>query len=710
MFSESPFHRHTALAIVLLLAGCSTPGKDVAFKETITVTSGEDDPRQQGSTIGTPLQQERPDDRTKTEYIEGTGQFVKKVKPVPFINKSGNGGLALNFRNTDIRIVIKAILGDTLNLSYTIDPRVTGNVTLETSGPISRDAMRVTLEALLKTKGYALVETSEGALVLPVSDAPQRAGAIRHGLPASVNLPGFGVHVVPLQYTLPSEMQQIIEPFSPQGGVLRVDDQRGLLVLAGTMQEITSMIQAVETFDVNQMVGMSFAIYSLRYGEPEKIVEELQQIFGVNDDTGSIVRYIPVPRINKVIAVAPSKNLLLDVEQWIGRLDIGESSPGRRIYVYHIKNGRASDLAQTLNQILGTQGGNFGRGLNGNRFNNQRNQNGLQTNRAQSRPFQNDPFGGAGNLGNNAFGNQGNLSQSGVRIVPSEESNSLVIMATPSEFGVVETALRQLDLPPRQVLIEVTLAEVLLTDELRFGLQWSFEFGDNSVAFGQSTSPSQQFPGFSWLHTNSSSASAVLNAIESITDVKVISSPKLLVLNNEAATLQVGDEVPVPTASAVSSNDSNAPIVNSIQYRSTGIILNVTPRINEGGLVMLDIDQEMSDVVETASSGIDAPTIQQRRMSSSIAVQNGSTIALGGLIRSTASRVNSGVPILQSIPILGHAFKSTDLVERRTELVVLLTPRIIRDVEETRNVMDYLKREFRSLLGPDMTIDDGPGN
>ena len=232
-------------------------------------------------------------------------------------------------------------------------------------------------------------------------------------------------------------------------------------------------------------------------------------------------------------------------------------------------------------------------------------------------------------------------------------------------------------------------------------VQWNFEFGDNVVNFAQSATPAPQTPGFSYFYTNGTDATAVLNALSSLTDVNVISNPKLLVLNNESATLQIGDEVPVPTSSAVSTNDSNAPIVNSIQFRNTGVILTVTPRINESGLVTLDIDQEVSDVVETSSSGIDAPTIQQRRISSSIAAQDGQTIALGGLIRTSRSKNRSGVPILKDIPILGLAFRDSNNVERRSELIILLTPRVMRNPDEIRDVMRHIKTEFKSLFGPD---------
>lgn len=680
------------LTLAVSVAACSSGSSDrpidVSFKQSIPqpLVVEADSLSDQASNANSDETQ-----RQRSQYFVGTGKFLNTEGQPYKVDQDESGGVSISFRNMDIRVISQAILGDTLGEAYAIDPRVTGNATLETSGSISKEALRISFETLLKTKGFALVNTSTGYTILPQSDAVRSVNDIRIDNPASATLPGFSVHVVTLKHTTPTEMQKLIEPFSVPGGVLRADDNRNMLILAGTSQELAGMFRAIETFDVDRMAGMTFAIFPLKYVEAEQIVDELNEIFaGPTGESLSSVYLVPVPRINRIIGVAPDSGKLLEIENWISRLDIGESAPGRRIYVYNVKNGRASDIATTLNLILDSgfnQGGGAGR--NG----------GFNQNNRQQRQTRNN---GANNFsGQNQRGNgQGNIGQDYIRIVPSEENNSIVIMATPSEFGVIESALKRIDVAPRQVLVEVTLAEVGLTDELRYGLQWHFEFGDNQVTFGQSTQPSAELPGFAWTHTASSDASAVLNALESISDVQVISAPKLLVLNNHSATLQIGDEVPVPTSSAISTNNGNAPIVNTIQYRDTGVILTVTPRINEGGLVMLDVQQEVSTVVETSSSGIDAPTIQQRRMTSTVAVQNGSTIALGGLIRNSVTRTDSGVPILKDIPILGNAFKNNDIVERRSELVILLTPRIIRNADETREAMDYLQREFRSLIGP----------
>ncbi len=641
----------------------------------------------------------------RVEYFDGNGVFANQLMPVDQVREDNTGGLSLTFKNTDLRVILRAVMGDTLGMTYMVDSRVQGSATLETSGPISRNALLQTLETLLRTKGYALVMTSEGYHVLPESEAPRRVGQIGYGLPSSVNLPGFSVQVVPLKHVVASEMRSLLEPFSTPNGVLRTDDERGLIVLGGTSQEVADMLRAIKTFDIDWMTGMSFAIYSLKYAEVDQIHDELASIFAANDTVAAgSVRFIPIPRINKLLAIAPQREILRSVEFWISKLDLGGSSPGRRIYVYQVRNGRAADMAETLNLILNTRFG-VGRSASANNLS--------QTGRQQGRAGSiRNGVGGSGRLGGPQDLDSA-LNEGGIRIVPNEENNSILMLATPSELAVLEAALRQIDITPRQVLVEVTLAEVTLTDELRYGLQWHFEFGQNAVSLGRSasssTDASSDFNGFSWAYSNNSSANAVLNALESMTDVNVISSPKLMVLNNQSATLEVGDEVPVPTQSAVSTTDSNARIVNSIEYRSTGVILTVTPRINDGGLIMLDIEQEVSSVIETSSSGIDAPTIQQRRITSAVAVQNGTTIALGGLIRTTVNRVKSGVPLLKDIPLLGAAFSDNNLTERRSELVVLMTPRIIRDTDEQREVMDYLQHEFRNLIAaPDEVVAEVP--
>ena len=654
----------------------------------------------------------------KMELIKGSGVFHnKRSSRMAPVSRAKEGGINLQFINTDISTLLDAVLVDTLGVAYQLDPNVKGNVSLETSEPVSEQGLLYILEMVLKTKNAALVKTADGYHVLPISEAPRHT-PLKSRLPASKNLPGFTMQIVPLRYTTPSEMRKVLEPFAPRGGILASDDARNILILAGTGQEVASMLEVVDTFDVNWLAGMSFAMFELQYVESEALAKELLQIFGdAESPIAGVVRFIPIPRLNRLLVVSPQVGYLEEVKSWIKRLDLGGSAPGRRIYVYHVQNGRASDLAQSLNAILG--GENSG---GGNPFYS-RSTAESGTNRSSLSPTQGGALNSTGARNNTRTPTNGSrlsgpvnnqrssgvagadrssvtaLGTESIRIVPSEENNSLLILAAPSEYGVIEAALKQMDEAPRQVLIEATLAEVTLTDELRYGVQWFFESGGNQGTLSETTNgaTASAFPGFSYVYSGSSDVRAVLNALESVTDVNVVSSPKLLILNNQPATLQVGDEVPVPRQSAVSTSDSNAPIVNSVDYRDTGVILTVTARINAGGLVYLDVVQEVSDVAETTSSGIDAPTIQQRRIESSVAVQDGETIALGGLIRETDTVTKAGVPVLQHIPVLGNVFRRNSLTNRRTELIILITPRVITDVQETRDVLDYLKKTFRNV-------------
>jgi general secretion pathway protein D len=289
---------------------------------------------------------------------------------------------------------------------------------------------------------------------------------------------------------------------------------------------------------------------------------------------------------------------------------------------------------------------------------------------------------------------------SAVTISSDETNNAILVYATARQYAVVQDALLKLDILPLQVMIEAAITEVTLNDSLKYGVQWYFQKGGQQLALSEGTTarPLQTFPGFSYFFANSTnSINATLDALSDVTTIRVISAPKLMVLNNHTASLQVGDQVPVATQSSVSTDNPGAPIVNSIEYRDTGVILKVTPRVNDSGLVLLDIAQEVSDVASTSTSNIDSPTIQQRKVSSSVAVADGRTIALGGLIRDNLTRTKSGLPLLSRIPVLGILFGSTDNEDKRTELLVLLTPHVVRNPMDAESVTMELQRKLQTL-------------
>jgi general secretion pathway protein D len=293
----------------------------------------------------------------------------------------------------------------------------------------------------------------------------------------------------------------------------------------------------------------------------------------------------------------------------------------------------------------------------------------------------------------------GGAASGGLRIVADARQNALVIYATAGEYQAIESALQKLDIVPLQVMIEATIAEVTLNDTLKYGVEWFFNSGNNTISFSSLTTGAiaSAFPGFSYLFA-SNDVKVVLNALSQVSDVKVISSPQLMVLDNEAARLQVGDQVPIITRTAVSIDNPDAPIANEVQYRDTGVILDIIPHVNASGLVVLDIIQEVSDVAQQQQDAtIASPTIQQRRIASTVAVNGGETIALGGLIRDSTDNSVNGVPLLSDIPILGNLFKTTSDIVKRTELIVLLTPHVIRDRDDARSVTEELRRRLRAL-------------
>lgn len=594
-------------------------------------------------------------------------------------------GFQLEFVDTEIATVAGAILGDGLNVPYVVDPQVKGLMTLQATRPLSREETLAAFETALRIQNAAMIDVNGVYTITPLKDAAKRITTLRL---SSQNTPGFGIYIVPLQYVGVADMEKILQPFAPDGGILRVDAARNLLLLAGTTQEISTLMNVVNTFDVDWLSGMSFAMFPLENVDAKTLVSELGDVFSDSKSPISgVVRLIAMSRLNSVMVVTSQERYLKDVELWIKRFDVANTMPGRRIYVYDVQNGKADDLAKSLSSILSISST-------------------ANTAGSSSAPaISNKSAAGAQPAISTTTTTATSVRDvteadaSSVRIVPNAENNSLLIMASPSEYGTIEATLKRLDTIPIQVMIEASIAEVTLTDDFKFGIQWSYKGDKGPITLSGSSSGTinQQFPGLSFLYTGRVDIPAVLNTIASRTNVRVLSSPKLLVLNNRDAQLQIGDQVPMVTQSSVSTSASAAPIVNSVQLRDTGVIMRVTPRANKSGRIFLEVAQEVSNVVPTNTSGIDSPTIQQRRISTVVSVEDGETIALGGLIKETDTRTRSGVPILSRIPLFGSLFGDTGTGKVRTELIVLLTPRIIRSTEEAEGATRELQKQLKNL-------------
>lgn len=607
-------------------------------------------------------------------------------------------GYSLAFVDADVKRVVDAVMGSMLGANYSVDPDVTGNITLRTVKPVTEASLIPLLEEALASvdaviikrgDGYRIINRAKARSAAPIGTAniasagnqPVREGARRFAPSA----PGFATDVVPMEYGSASQIAELIEGFLGDKIVEPSRDGRNDLLISGNADERDAAKKLVARFDIDTLSQMNFEIYRLDNVDADTLVAELDKIFEPPFDIiGSRIRLVPLPRLRAVLGIAGSRADLTRIEPWIRRLDAGGSGK-RKLYSYAVQNSRAADIAASLQLVLGSGGGG-GIGAR------------------QEAPLIDVSGSGAAQGGDGEERRPStNLATSGVsvgpagglRIVPNAQNNSLLIYANGEEYGFIRDALEKLDQPVAQVLIEATLAEVTLSDDLRFGLDFSvFRSGSNgtntiSSSTNSSGVPASSFPGFS-VSVIGSTASAVLNTLQSKTNVRVLSAPKILTLNNEPATLQVGDQVPIVTQQSQGVVSPGAPLVNNIELRDTGVILQVTPRVNESGTIILDISQEVSDVAETTTSGINSPTIQQRRLASTVATRSGEMIALGGLIRNRQVKTRSGIPLLSQIPLIGGLFGRDVETGARTELIILITPTVIRSPEETKNIVNAL--------------------
>jgi len=626
------------------------------------------------------------------EILRGSQRFVAPPRPHADARRAANGTVSLNFVNVDVRDAAKAVLGDILGLDYVVESAVQGTVTVETAQPVAQAEVLPAFENGLHAAGLGLVERSGGYVIVPLAEARRQPALV------GTQSAGFGTEAVTLRYVGAAQLKKLFDPIVPENAI-QADPSRNVLLLTGSGADRTSLRAMVEQFDVNWLHGMSFALITVQRADSRRLVDELNQIINAEGSpSAGLVRLIAMTRLNGIVAISPQPQYLDDVRYWAEELDREGEGGERRLFVYRVQNGRASNLASVLGNIFGVGASGEAKALAGTAA-------ALSPSRAIGAATA--PNAGAG-LPSPAAAplapgpvQQLRLGEAGqtISVTSDDTNNAIVIYATAREYELVEQALRKLDTLPLQVLIEAVITEVTLNDSLRFGVEWYFKTGTSnfSLTSGKTFLPAQTFPGFSYLLSQGDGIRTVINALDKVTSINVVSSPQLLVLNNQTASLQVGDQVPVATQSSVSTTTSNAPVVNSIEYRDTGVILKVTPRVNDSGLVLLDIAQEVSDVAPTTTSTLDSPTIQQRRVSSSVAVQDGQTVALGGLIRDNLSRGTSGIPLLKDIPYVGTLFGANDNSRVRTELLVLLTPRVVRSAAEAQAVTEELRRKISTI-------------
>ena len=700
---------------------------------------------------GKPATESPPE--AEPRIIRGSGQVIAVPKAISAVS-----GVPVSFRFEEAPVaeVIRTVLGDILGVDYVMHPPLQGTVTLATRNPIAPDQAVFLLESALQANGLALVRDARGTFHAGRADALKGiSGAVRQmGSSSPAIAPGYGAVIIPLQYIGAGEMASILRPMVSAEALVRVDTVRNLLVMMGTRTQAEGWMELVNTFDVDLLKGMSVGVFPLKYASTKEVEAALRLVSGGSGagDAASqqsstlaarapgaaqsaapaslgegnpffgALRIMPIDRINSILVVTPKASYLEEARRWIERLDKpSDSGSEPQLFVYPVQNGNARHLAGVLGGLFGsgpatgsTANSGVAPGL-GTSTGNSLGQSGASSGISGGALSANNNaslFGSGSSLNSRsssattrATGQQGAVAANlgSIRVIADELNNSVLVWSTKSEFSKIEATLKRLDLPLTQVLIDASIIEVTLNDDLKYGLQWAFS-GDARAGYSgignvgglNASAATTLTSGFSYALRNGAGAlKATISALAEKSLVKMLSNPSLMVLDNHTATISVGDQVPVQTATTTNSITGGATNTNTYQYKDTGVNLSVTPSVNAGNIVSMQIDQTVTDVIEGSNEA--QPKFLQRQIGSKVAVRSGESIVLGGLIKNNDTKIKNGVPLLQDLPLVGNLFAQNTIKGVRTELLVVITPRVVRSDVDIREVSEDLRERLRGL-------------
>lgn len=601
--------------------------------------------------------------------------------------------IALNFDNADIYEVINA-LSDFLGVNFVIDQRVKGRVNIHTAGEIDKARLLPIMETIFEMNNIAMIEYGDFYKIVPIKEAKQQVVDFSIGRTLAY-VPSYDrqmIQIVPLRYVSAKEVETLVKNFLGPGGVVFEYGRGNLLVIIERAATIRKILRLVREIDIDLFVHNEVRFFKVENANPEDVAAELEEIFmsiGIANtpEKGVGLKFIPVERIGGVMAISSVPGVFERIANWVEVLDTYDDMASEQVFIYFVENGKAEEIGEVLDQVYTTSG----RGVSSSRRDVQsrtrqdsRN-NTRQTNTRRKTSRTNE---------------DSSMLEGDVNIVVDIPTNSVIVRALPRDYEIIKRTMVALDRIPRQVLIEVLIAEVKLDGDTAFGVEWSLaregkEIGgyDGDEAFGVRGAPLDT-TGFSYIF-GGGDLDVFLQAQATQNKLNILSSPHILALDNKEARIEVGEEVPIVTSEYVPLDvDSDSSTSRSVEYRSTGVILTVTPRINERGLVAMDVDQEVSKAVVNESSGIESPSITNRKAKTSLVVQDGQTIIIGGLIIDETSESKTGVPFLSSIPLIGYLFGSTKTDDAKIELILLLTPHVITNFEE----VDLITNDFKAKV------------
>lgn len=687
------------LATALFLSGCTSIESLKNNRDSIDA-----EPKPIAGSLGdrlipnTDTSNDTAKDVASAQIFKGTGQVINMPKARPYIQLKGDA-VVLNFEKVPLEDVVHGILGDILKLDYIIESPIKGSVTLRTQSPIPRDQLLSILETMLQSKRAVMVRDQNNRYIISGSSA------VKNLLPGFDNPAtkgaGFSHVIVPLEHIGAIEMAEILGPVATKNAFVRIDALRNLLILAGTRTQMDGWLEIISTFDIDLLNGMSVAIFPVEHSNVAEVTQALGTLLATGDNSNilsGLVRVVPLETLGSILVVTPKKQYLDKIKEWIAHLDRApDYGVEPQLFVYKVQNGEAEHLAQLLSGIFGggnsiSRGGSgIGSGVSPGLTPSTLSSGGISGSGGSTARRQSGASGRSGQ-GSYVLGND-------TRIVADDVNNSLLVYATQSKYRKIENALGKLDVVPLQVLIEASILEVTLSDNLSYGLQW---YLDNSLGNGwrgggqlsDESGISIQAPGFAYAFNNPlGDLRAVLNTLASKDLIRVISTPSIMVLDNQDALIHVGNQEPIRSTQTVTEGGN---VSNSITYRDTGVKLDVHPSVNASGLVTMDIAQSVTDI--TPELG---PTGQvgfyTRDFKSRVAVRSGQAVVLGGLISDKNTSGKSGVPFFYKLPIIGSLFGGTSVKESRTELLVIITPHVVAGDKDLRAITQEMRNRMQAL-------------
>jgi general secretion pathway protein D len=698
----------------------------------------------------------------------------RTLLPPPAV--SSGGMVSLNFNRADLVEIIH-ILAQHLRLTYTIDPEVKGTVTINSAEPLRTEDLLPIFHQVLRMNGAVAVRTGNIYRIMPIKDGKGLARPMGAGREDS-----FALQIVPVRFFAVAEMKKVLTPFVMPGGEIIENPRGNFLVIMDLPSNIQRLMEIADLIDVQVFAGTRMEIYQPKVASAEELATEMTKVMqsyaaSVPQAENFTAQFIALPRINQLLVISHSEAAWTYARRWLERIDVVAEGPGRRIFVYPIENGKAEELANVLSAALGlpapagggqrrtledlhrsTPGGTSQSG-GGSQFGGSRSTTG--TSGGSSSGFggqQTQPFGAyaaaqipaptgqpaapAPPAVPGAPGVPGLAPLPGaprvpapgapaptakpeeqLRIVADPATNSLIIYGTAQEFQNIKNILKELDAVPRQVLLDVLILEITLSDNQSLGFDYSI-MENFPAKFGGQQFPSQGalsslgsvlFPtggkfgaGLSAVFGNGQ-IKAFINALQSDSRIKILSSPSVLATDNRPARIQVGSQQPVATGSvstpittaAGTGTGTSFATSSTIQYQNTGRIVTIIPQVNSQGLVNLQILAEVSQINQQASVQLGTagsfPSFDIRQAETTAVVQDGDTLAIGGIIADNRTQTRTGIPYIMDIPVIGRFFRTTTDAVIRTDLIMLITPHVVSNRSQGTAITEELKSKL-SLL------------